>query len=333
MHLKLIWTVIWFSFQGDGKIASDFLHLFTQGKSCKFLPNSELPRFICLTKEQLQTNLCLDKLTQAFVTSFYQNCGLFLKSAQPASKIMSCNLNTSLQTLPPSPNSTRWNGGFSPWIFSNQRLFLKTSLAKYRKICTQEYMFNVLWGLFFSPFHSKTSSVENFYAFAINYSLCNLTVFMESPLWMEQCASFSLLHVVLSLPLPQLESVLLGTLPRAWTDGTVQFCPTWYHHEVLCNFSAETMPSWHLCLSIWTPSLVSWEFFAGKKEAWASLPPWCFSFHVSCEVELGLFCQDNCMMVQQKLGLYSLPGTVWRKKHFLACCIFFYLFEILHQYC
>lgn len=246
---------------------------------------------------------------------------------------MSCNLNTSLQTLPPSPNSTRWNGGFSPWIFSNQRLFLKTSLAKYRKICTQEYMFNVLWGLFFSPFHSKTSSVENFYAFAINYSLCNLTVFMESPLWMEQCASFSLLHVVLSLPLPQLESVLLGTLPRAWTDGTVQFCPTCYHHEVLCNFSAETMPSWHLCLSIWTPSLVSWEFFAGKKEAWASLPPWCFSFHVSCEVELGLFCQDNCMMVQQKLGLYSLPGTVWRKKHFLACYIFFYLFEILHQYC
>lgn len=280
MHLKLIWTVIWFSFQGDGKIASDFLHLFTQGKSCKFLPNSELPRFICLTKEQLQTNLCVDKLTQAFVTSFYQNCGLFLKSTQPASKIMSCNLNTSLQTLPPSPNSTRWNGGFSPWIFSNQRLFLKTSLAKYRKICTQEYMFNVLWGLLFSPFHSKTSSVENFYAFAINYSLCNLTVFMESPLWMEQCASFSLLHVVLSLPLPQLESVLLGTLPRAWTDGTVQFCPTWYHHEVLCNFSAETMPSWHLCLSIWTPSLVSWEFFAGKKEAWASLPPWCFSFHV-----------------------------------------------------
>lgn len=40
MYLKLIWTVIWFSFQRDGKIPSDFLHLFTQGESCKFLPDS-----------------------------------------------------------------------------------------------------------------------------------------------------------------------------------------------------------------------------------------------------------------------------------------------------
>lgn len=80
-------------------------------------------------------------------------------------------------------------------------------------------------------------------------------------------------HVLLSLsymwfclPLPQLEFVLLGTLPRAWTDRTVQFCPTWYHHEILCNFSAETMPSWHLYFSFCNPSLVSWEFFAGKKD-------------------------------------------------------------------
>lgn len=51
------------------------------------------------------------------------------------------------------------------------------------------------------------------------------------------------------------------------------------------------------------------------------------------EVEFGLFCQDNCMTVQQKLGLYSLPGTVWRKRHFLACYIFFYLSETLHQHC
>lgn len=36
---------------------------------------------ICLTKELLQTDLCLDKLTQVFVTSSYENCGLFLTSA------------------------------------------------------------------------------------------------------------------------------------------------------------------------------------------------------------------------------------------------------------
>jgi len=62
---------------------------------------------ICITKELLQTDLCLDKLTQVFLTSLHQNRGLFLASAQPASKIMNCNLNTSLQTLPPSPRSTR----------------------------------------------------------------------------------------------------------------------------------------------------------------------------------------------------------------------------------
>lgn len=191
---------------------------------------------------------------------------------------MNCNLKTSLQTLPPIPNSTRWNQGFSPWIFSYQRLFLKSSLAKYRKICAQEHTFNILWGLFVSLFHSKSTSIENFYAFAINYSLCNLTAFMESPLWMEHVL-LSLSYMWFCLPLPQLEFVLLGTLPRAWTDRTVQFCPTWYHHEILCNFSAETMPSWHLYFSFCNPSLVSWEFFAGKKDAWASLPPCCFSFH------------------------------------------------------
>lgn len=240
---------------------------------------------------------------------------------------MNCNLKTSLQTPSPSPNSTQWNWGFSPWIFSNQRLFVKSSLAKYRKICTQEHTFNILWGLFFPPFHSKTTFVENFYAFAINYSLCNLTVFMESPLWMEKCASFSLLHVVLSLPLPQLESAP-GDSARAWTDKTVQFCPTWYYREILCSFSTETMPSWHLCLSFCNPSLVSWKFFAGKKETWASLPPPGASpFMSSWEVELGFFCQDNCMTLQQKSGLCSLPGTVWRKTNFLACYIFFYLLK------
>lgn len=144
---------------------------------------------------------------------------------------------------------------------------------------------------------------------------------------MEQCAFFSLLHVVFSLPQPQ-ESMLLRTLPRAWIDKTVPFCPTWYHNEILCNFSAEAMLSWHLCLSFCNPSLVSWEFFAGKKEVWASLPLGASPFMSSWEVEFGLFCQDNCMTVQQKLGLYSLPETVWGKKHFLACCIFFYFLKL-----
>lgn len=149
---------------------------------------------------------------------------------------------------------------------------------------------------------------------------------------MEQCASFSLLHVVLSPPLPQLEFMLLGTLPRAWTGRTVQFCPTSCHLEVLCNFSAETMSSWHFCLSFCHPSLVSWEFFVEKRKRGPLFLLGASPFMSSCEVELGLFCQDNCTMVQQKLGLYSLPGTVRRKKHFLACYIFFYLSEILHQY-
>lgn len=37
---RLIWRVAWFSFQRDGRIVSNFLHLFTEGKSCKFLPDS-----------------------------------------------------------------------------------------------------------------------------------------------------------------------------------------------------------------------------------------------------------------------------------------------------
>lgn len=151
---------------------------------------------------------------------------------------------------------------------------------------------------------------------------------------MEQCASFSLLHVVLSLPLPHLESVLLGTLPRAWTDRTVQLCPTWYHHEVLCNFSPETMPSWHLLSFLLQSISGELGILCRKKRKRGPLFLLGTSpFMSRCGIELGLFCQGNCVTVQQKLGLYSLPGTAWRKRHFLACYIFFYLSEILHQYC
>lgn len=234
---------------------------------------------------------------------------------------MNWNLKISLQALPPNPNSTRWNQGFSLRIFSKDYSF-KIPLPNTGKYAPKNIHL-IFYGVFFFPsFHSKTISLENFYAFAINYLLCNLTVYGKPMVNGAMCFFLSLTCGNVT-SLPQLESVLLGTLPRAWTDRTVWFCPTWYHKEIhvtsvlrQCLLGTFVFPfAIHLW---WAGSSLLEKRKHGPLFLFGASP-----IMSSCEVELGLFCWDNCMMVQQKLGLYSLPGTVWRKKSIFWPPIYF----------
>lgn len=146
---------------------------------------------------------------------------------------------------------------------------------------------------------------------------------MESPLWMEQCASFSLLHVVMSLLCLSWNLCSWGLCPEPGQTEQFSFVQTgiimkFYVTSVLrqCLLGTFVFPfAIHLW---WAGNTLQEKRKRGPLFLFGASP-----IMSSCEVELGLFCWDNCMMVQQKLGLYSLPGTVWRKKHFLASYLFF----------
>lgn len=155
---------------------------------------------------------------------------------------------------------------------------------------------------------------------------------MESPWWMEQCASFSLLHVVMSLLCLSWNLCSWGLCPEP--GQTEQF--SFVQPGIIMKFHVTSVLRQCLLGTFVFPFAIHlWWAGSSLLEKRKHGPLFLFGaspIMSSCEVELGLFCWDNCMMVQQKLGLYSLPGTVWRKKkHFLASYLFFYLSEILHQ--
>lgn len=72
----------------------------------------------CLIKELLQTYLYLDKPTQVFITSFYQNCGLISNITSASIKNYELQLEYITANTPSCPQQCMRELSFSSLIFT-----------------------------------------------------------------------------------------------------------------------------------------------------------------------------------------------------------------------